>query len=66
MNELYLQLLPILIPLAIILFILVVVALLDLKKQTATRGPKWFWALLISLWWLVGPLAYFALGRKEE
>jgi uncharacterized membrane protein YukC len=43
-----------------------VFALLDLKKRTATRGPKWVWILVIVLINLIGPIAYFLFGRQEE
>ena len=60
------QLLPLLIPVFIIQIILLVVALLDLRKQTLTRGPRWMWALIIIFVNLVGPILYFVIGRKEE
>jgi len=68
MNEQLRQLIPILIPLVVIAFILGVAALLDLRKQTSTRGPKWMWALIIFVTFtsFIGPLAYFTVGRKEE
>lgn len=60
------QYLPLLAPVFVIQIILLVVALLDLRKQTATRGPKWVWALVIIFINLVGPIVYFVMGRKEE
>ncbi|MFN8639836.1 MAG: PLDc N-terminal domain-containing protein [Dehalococcoidia bacterium] len=56
-------------PLAImglIQFALLVAAQIDLLRRpdAAVRGPKWAWraATLVNF---VGPLAYFALGRRE-
>lgn len=60
------QILPLLIPVLIIQLILLVVALLDLSKQTATRGPKWMWALIIIFINIIGPIIYLVAGRKEE
>lgn len=60
------QLLPLLIPVVIVQVILLVVSLLDLRKQAATRGPKWMWAVIIIFVNIVGPILYFVLARKEE
>jgi len=62
------EFIPILIPVIVIAFGISVAALLDLRKQTSTRGPKWMWAVIIclSITSFFGPLAYFTLGRKEE
>ena len=59
------ELLPFLIPLAIIQLILLVVALVDLSRRPATRGPKWMWAVIIIFVNLIGPIAYFAVGRED-
>lgn len=42
-------------------------ALTDIYRRPAEqiRGPKWAWALA-SLVSFVGPIAYFAAGRKPE
>ena len=68
MNEMLQKLIPVLIPLAVIAIGVAVAALLDLRKQTATRGPKWMWAVFIcvTITSFIGPLFYFAIGRKEE
>lgn len=60
------QLLPLLIPVFIIQIILLVVALLDLRKQAATRGPKWIWVVIIIFVNIIGPILYFVIARKEE
>jgi len=60
------QMLPLLIPIVIIQIILLVLGLLDLIKQRATRGPKWMWAIIIPFVQIIGPILYFTLGRKEE
>ena len=68
MNEMLQKLIPVLIPLAVVAIGVAVAALLDLRKQTATRGPKWMWAVFICVTMasFIGPLVYFAIGRKEE
>lgn len=60
------SLLPLLLPVLAIQVILLVVALLDLRKQAATRGPKWMWVLIIVFINLIGPIVYFVLARKDE
>jgi hypothetical protein len=60
------QILPLAIPIIVIQLILLVVALLDLRKQTATRGPKWVWVLVIIFFEILGPIIYFVAARKEE
>ncbi|OCS86598.1 PLD nuclease N-terminal domain-containing protein [Caryophanon tenue] len=51
-------------PLFIVQIILMVIALLDLRKVAATRGPKWMWVLIIVFINMVGPILYFVIGRK--
>jgi hypothetical protein len=60
------QLLPIVIPIALLQFGLMVVALVDLIRRKRTKGPKWAWALVILLFNLVGPIIYLVVGREEE
>lgn len=60
------QILPYLIPVLVIQVILLIVALIDLTKTHATRGPKWMWALIIIFLNIIGPVAYFVAGHKEE
>ncbi len=64
MNELR-ELLPLLAPLFVIQLALLIFALLDLRKRTATRGPKWMWVLVIVFVNIIGPIIYFAVGREE-
>lgn len=52
-------------PLLIIQGILMLVALLDLRKVYATNGPKWMWVLIIIFISTLGPIAYFIAGRKS-
>ena len=57
--------LPLLLPLILIQLALITVALWDLSRQPALRGPRWMWVLIIVFINLVGPIAYFVLGREE-
>ncbi|QDQ00559.1 PLDc_N domain-containing protein [Lysinibacillus fusiformis] len=53
-------------PLIVVQFILVVVALFDLRKIYATNGPKILWVFIILFVNLLGPIAYFIVGRKQS
>lgn len=64
--DILMRYLPLLIPIALIEVALMIAALLDLRKQPATRGPKWVWVLVIVLVNFIGPLLYFVLAREEE
>lgn len=60
------QLLPLLIPIVIIQYGLVVAALLDLvKRERFKLLPKWAWILIIVFVNFIGPVLYFVLGRDE-
>ena len=59
------QLLPFLIPIALLQLALLVVALIDLARRERTRGPKWLWVLIILFVNLIGPIVYFVFGREE-
>jgi DMSO reductase anchor subunit len=57
---------PLLIPLIAIQLVLMIAALLDIRRREKLRGPKWLWVLIIIFGEMIGPIAYFAAGRKEE
>ena len=57
---------PLLVPLLVIQLVLLTVALLDLRKQEKTKGPKWLWVLIIVFINTIGPILYFVVGREEE
>lgn len=52
-------------PLFVVQLILLVVALLDLRRVADTRGPKWLWLVIILFVNIVGPIVYFIVGRKQ-
>ena len=60
------QLIPLLIPVILIQFGLMVAALVDLIKRPKTRGPKWVWVVIVVFINLIGPIIYFVVGREEE
>ena len=59
------ELLPLLWPLVAIQVGLMIFALIDLSRRSATRGPKWVWALVIIFINIIGPIVYFVIGRDE-
>lgn len=65
MNTLQ-ELLPLIWPLIVIQLGLMVFALIDLSRRSATRGPKWVWALVIIFINIIGPIVYFVIGREDE
>ena len=56
-----------LVALGVVEVVLAAAALLDLRRRPAAlvKGPKWVWRAL-SFVNIIGPLAYFALGRRRE
>ncbi|MBN1179553.1 MAG: PLDc_N domain-containing protein [Anaerolineae bacterium] len=54
-----------LVPIVLIQFGLLAVALIDLIRRERTKGPKWAWALVIVFVNLIGPIVYFVFGREE-
>jgi hypothetical protein len=59
------DLLPLLIPILIIQYALVIAAMIDLSRQEKIRGPKIVWVLVILLVNFIGPILYFVIGRDE-
>jgi Phospholipase_D-nuclease N-terminal len=62
------DLLPILIPLAILELALLALGLYDLTRpdRKVKGGNKWIWAIIIVLINFIGPLIYFFFGREES
>ncbi|OBZ08526.1 MULTISPECIES: PLD nuclease N-terminal domain-containing protein [Bacillales] len=60
------QILPIVAPIIVIQLILMVIALILCMKAESTRGPKWMWALIIIFGNIIGPIAFFIAGRRNE
>lgn len=67
MNDLS-ELLPILVPLVIVQITLVVLGLWDLTRpeRRVTGGNKLVWGVIIVVFQMLGPLAYFLVGRDTD
>ncbi|HLR02179.1 MAG TPA: PLD nuclease N-terminal domain-containing protein [Virgibacillus sp.] len=52
-------------PFVVIQVILIIIALIDLKKADRVNGPKWMWVLIIVFINIIGPVVYFVIGRRE-
>jgi hypothetical protein len=60
------QLLPLLIPLALLEIGLLIWALLDLIRRKHVKGNKVVWILVIVLINVIGPIVYFIFGRGDD
>jgi hypothetical protein len=58
---------PFLIPIILLQLGLMALALVDLvrRAEKEVNGPKWAWAFIIVLVNIIGPIAYFLIGRRE-
>ncbi|MFH1141503.1 MAG: PLDc N-terminal domain-containing protein [Chloroflexota bacterium] len=60
------RLILLLVPLVALQLYLQVAALRDVARQPRVMGNnKWLWVAIIVLGGLLGPLIYYAVGRKE-
>ncbi|MDV2581866.1 PLD nuclease N-terminal domain-containing protein [Alkalibacillus haloalkaliphilus] len=57
-------LIQLLIPLGVLQLVLIIIALIDLRKIDETNGPKWMWVLIIIFFNFIGPVLYFIIGRR--
>ncbi|GLC90187.1 PLDc N-terminal domain-containing protein [Lysinibacillus piscis] len=53
-------------PLIVVQLVLMIVALIDLRRIHTTNGPKILWVLIILFANLLGPILYFIIGRKQS
>lgn len=58
--------LPLLIPILLVQYALVIAAVVDLARREKARGPKWVWVLVILFVNFIGPIIYFVIGREDE
>jgi hypothetical protein len=59
--------LPVLIPVALLEFGLMIGALVHLLKRKAVkRGSVALWVVLIVLFQIIGPVLYFLIGREDS
>lgn len=55
-----------LLPLVLLQLGLMIAAMVDLtRRERVAGGKKWVWALVILFVGIIGPVFYFAVGRKE-
>lgn len=61
------EILPLLIPLAIVQVALIVIGLYDLLRpyRKVLGGNKLIWGVVIVIFGLIGPLIYFLFGRED-
>jgi hypothetical protein len=59
---------PFLVPILVLQLGLLIFALIDLIRRPAggVNGPKWLWIIMIVVINIIGPIAYFLIGRREE
>ncbi len=60
------QTLQIIIPIAILELVLAVVAVIDIVRSERTNGPKWIWVVVSIAFSVLGPVAYFIFGRRNQ
>lgn len=57
--------LPLIIPIILLELGLLIAALVDIIRREKTKGPKWIWIIVVVVFNLLGPIAYFIFGRDE-
>lgn len=55
----------VIIPIAIIQFVLFITALVSIVRKKAATNDKMLWILLIIFVGIIGPIVYFAIGAKQ-
>ncbi len=60
------KLLPLLIPVIIIEYGLMIFALVQAIRNEVSYLPKWAWILIIVLINIIGPIIFLLAGRKKE
>lgn len=53
-------------PLLVLQFILMVVALIDVIRNKRTNGPYIMWIFIIIFGSLIGSIIYFVFGRRND
>jgi lipopolysaccharide export LptBFGC system permease protein LptF len=53
-------------PLLVLQFILMIVALIDVIRNKRTNGPYIVWIFIIIFGSLLGSIIYFVFGRKND
>ncbi len=52
-------------PIIVLQFVLMVIALIDVLRHKRTNGPFIMWIFIIALVSLLGPILYFIFGRRQ-
>ena len=53
-------------PILVLQFILMIVALIDVIRNKRTNGPFIMWILIIILGGIIGSIIYFVFGRRNN
>lgn len=53
-------------PILVLQFILMIVALIDVIRNKRTNGPFIIWILIIILGGIIGSIIYFVIGRRNN
>lgn len=65
--ELLIQLMPLIIPLALLQLTLLIIALIHiLRNDTYKTGSRLIWVLVCIFVNIIGPILYFVIGRSED
>ena len=51
--------------LGVVIFVLDIIAILDIFKSQKTSGKKILWTLVVLIVPLIGMIAYFVVGKKK-
>ena len=61
-----LRFLPYLIPVVVIEYGLLIIAIVQLVKNEVRYLPKWGWALIIVFINIIGPIVFLLAGKKKD
>lgn len=61
-----LRFLPYLIPILVIEYGLLIIAIVQLVKNEVRYLPKWGWALIIVFINIIGPIVFLLAGKKRD
>ncbi|WP_455715778.1 PLDc N-terminal domain-containing protein [Anaerosporobacter sp.] len=65
--ESFVEYLPVLLPLIIVEFVLMITALVHVLRHNTYRfGNKVMWAIIVVFIQIIGPVVYFVFGRGDE
>lgn len=65
--ENFMEYLPVILPIILIEFILMITALLHVLKHKSYRfGNRALWIVIVVFLQIVGPIIYFTLGKGDE